>query len=59
LPENDIARDVFSQPIDVSYKLIPLVSGSEYATLGFDSEQYGPPRMFGFRMRYSFGKDMH
>jgi iron complex outermembrane receptor protein len=58
-------RDVLGQPFDLSFfmtnvfnKLIPLVSGSEYSTLGFDSEQYGPPRMWGFRVRYTFGRHM-
>jgi iron complex outermembrane receptor protein len=59
-------KNVFSLPFDVSFfmtnvtnKLIPLVSGSEFSTLGFDSEQYAPPRMWGFRVRYTFGRELH
>lgn len=55
-------KDVMGQTVDLAFfmtnvtnEAIPVVSGSEYSTLGFDSLQYAPPRMWGFRVRYRFG----
>jgi iron complex outermembrane receptor protein len=31
-------------------------AGTLYNNAGFESLQYAPPRMFGFRLRYSFGR---
>ena len=54
---------VLGSPVDAAFfvtnvtnALIDVVHGSEFGTLGYDSVQYAPPRMWGFRLRYSFGQ---
>jgi len=68
LPATDLVnlninwKDMFGAPVDSSFfvtnltkQLYPVVNGGSYSTLGYESVQYGAPRMWGFRLKYRFG----
>jgi iron complex outermembrane receptor protein len=69
LPASDVLNlnanwdHVLGQPVDLSVfvtnvtnELIDVVHGGEYASIGYESVQYAAPRMWGVRLRYSFGE---
>jgi iron complex outermembrane receptor protein len=54
---------VAGQPIDLAFfvtnltnKVVPVVNSGEWSFYGYETVQYGAPRMWGFRLRYSFGQ---
>ncbi len=56
-------KNVAGQPIDAAFfvtnltnKVVPVVNGGEWASYGYESVQYGAPRMWGARLRYKFGQ---
>jgi iron complex outermembrane receptor protein len=69
LPATDLLNlnanwdDVLGSPIDllafvtnVTNELIVVTNGGEYQSLGYESQQYAAPRMWGLRVRYKFGE---
>jgi iron complex outermembrane receptor protein len=69
LPASDLLNfnadwnNVMGRPVDLSFFMtnatndkVEVVHGGEYNSLGYESVQYGQPRMWGFRMRYRFGE---
>lgn len=55
-------KQALGQPVDLALfvtnltdERYPVGIGSQYASAGYDLIQVGPPRMWGFRLRYSFG----
>jgi iron complex outermembrane receptor protein len=69
LPASDVLNlnanwdHVLGKPVDLSVfvtnvtnELIDVVHGGEYASIGYESVQYAAPRMWGVRLRYSFGE---
>jgi iron complex outermembrane receptor protein len=55
--------DVLGAPVDVSFFMtnltnakFPLNVNNAYTSFGFESQIVNEPRMFGFRLRYSFGR---
>jgi hypothetical protein len=40
----------------VTNKIYPVGIGTAWSSNGFESQLIGAPRMWGFRLRYSFGK---
>jgi iron complex outermembrane receptor protein len=53
---------VMGSPVDVAFfmtnvtnEIYPVGIGQSWTSAGFESLLYGAPRMFGFRVRYSFG----
>ena len=55
-------NDVMGQPIDAAFfmtnvtnKKYPVAAGSSTSSNGYESLLYAAPRMWGFRLRYSFG----
>jgi iron complex outermembrane receptor protein len=68
LPATDLLNlnanwdDVLGAPVDlavfvtnVTNELVPVTNGGEYQSLGYESQQYAAPRMWGVRLRYKFG----
>ena len=56
-------RGVFQSPVDVSAfvtnltnRIYPIGQFDAYKSFGFVTRTYGPPRMYGVQVRYSFGK---
>jgi len=54
---------VMGSPVDVAFfmtnvtnDVYPIGLGQSWNSAGFESYLYSPPRMFGFRVRYSFGQ---
>ncbi len=69
LPSTDLFNlnanwnNIFSHPFDlalfvtnVADKHYPVVIGGSYNSLGYESVQWGQPRMYGVRARYNFGQ---
>jgi iron complex outermembrane recepter protein len=55
-------KDVGGRPVDLSLfatnitdEIYPVSVGSSFISAGFESVLYGPPRMYGMRLRYRFG----
>jgi iron complex outermembrane receptor protein len=55
--------DAFGSPVDLAFfvtnvtnEIYPVNVGGSYASAGFDGYYMAPPRMWGFRLRYSFGE---
>jgi iron complex outermembrane receptor protein len=55
-------KGVMGSPVDVSFfmtnvtnEIYPVGIGSNWASGGYESVLYAAPRMWGFRLRYSFG----
>ncbi|MFC6623121.1 TonB-dependent receptor [Novosphingobium panipatense] len=55
--------DAFGSPGDLAFfvtnvtnAIYPVNVGGSYASAGFDGYYMAPPRMWGFRLRYSFGE---
>jgi len=56
-------KNVMNSPVDAAFfmtnvtnKVVPVVVSSTAYAYGYESMQYGQPRMWGFRLRYSFGQ---
>jgi iron complex outermembrane recepter protein len=56
-------RDVYQTSVDIAAfvtnltnKTYPIGQFDAYNTFGFVTRTYGPPRMYGIQIRYSFGK---
>jgi iron complex outermembrane receptor protein len=54
---------VMGSPVDASFfmtnvtnDIYPVALGSALSSNGYETFQYAPPRMWGFRLRYSFGQ---
>ena len=54
---------MLGQPIDLAFfmtnvtnKKYPIAIGQSWSSAGFESLLYGLPRIWGFRLRYSFGE---
>jgi iron complex outermembrane receptor protein len=54
---------VFKTPVDLGFfvtnltnKIYPVSVGSAYFSLGFEDQDFAPPRMWGARIRYTFGR---
>ena len=57
-------NNVMGGPVDAAFfltnltdEIYPVNIGSSLTSGGFENALYGAPRMWGFRLRYSFGKD--
>jgi iron complex outermembrane receptor protein len=55
--------NVLGQPVDVAFfvtnltkEVYPVSVGSSFNSAGFENQILGAPRMFGFRLKYSFGQ---
>lgn len=56
-------KEAFGQPVDLAFfvtnvtnEVYPVQTNGSITTAGFDSFVMGQPRMWGFRLRYSFGE---
>jgi len=52
----------FGQPVDLAFfmtnvtnQIYPVSVGSSYFAGGYENQLFGPPRMYGFRLRWTFG----
>jgi iron complex outermembrane receptor protein len=52
----DHSFDVALFMTNVTDKHYPVVIGGSYNSLGYESVQWGQPRMYGIRVRYNFGR---
>lgn len=57
-------KNIGGRPVDLSLfatnvtdEIYPVSVGSSFISAGFESVLYGPPRMYGMRLRYRFGAD--
>jgi outer membrane receptor protein involved in Fe transport len=41
---------------NVTNDIYPVALGSALSSNGYETFNYAPPRMWGFRLRYSFGQ---
>ena len=41
---------------NVTNQIYPISISEDFAAFGFETTYYGPPRMYGVRLRYSFGE---
>jgi iron complex outermembrane receptor protein len=69
LPATDLLNlnvdwnNVLGKPVDVSFfmtnatnQIYPVSVEQSWFSFGFEGRRYAPPRMWGFRLRYSFGQ---
>jgi iron complex outermembrane receptor protein len=42
---------------NLTNEIYPVAAGSSTASNGYESLNYAAPRMWGFRVKYSFGSD--
>jgi iron complex outermembrane receptor protein len=56
-------NNVMGGPVDVAFfmtnvtnEIYPVANGGTMSSTGYETFNYAPPRMWGFRLRYSFGQ---